>query len=56
MTVEQAAQELLDALELLYINDFGGYQASTGESLEISEAIEVLEDVLKEKNELTETN
>lgn len=48
MTVEQAAQELLDALELLYINDFGGLQASPGESLEISEAIEDLEDALKE--------
>jgi len=49
MTVEQAAQELLDALELLYINQFGGLQADCGESLEISEAIEDLQNALKEQ-------
>ena len=49
MTVEQAAQELLEVLELLYINEFGGWQAGCGESLEISEAIEDLQNALKEQ-------
>lgn len=48
MTVEQAAQELLDALDALYMNDFGGYQCNRSEALDIDDAIMALEKILKE--------
>jgi hypothetical protein len=48
MTVEQAAQDLLDALESLFTNDFGGYQCNKDEALDIDGARSALEQALKQ--------
>ena len=49
MTVEQAAQDLLDALEEMYMNDFGGYQCNRLEALDIDSARNDLEKALESK-------
>ena len=46
MTVEQAAKDLLSALHLMYQNDFGGYQASSDDALDIDFAMDRLEEAL----------
>jgi hypothetical protein len=38
MTVEQTAKELLETLESMYQNDFGGYQCNAGEAKDIDAA------------------
>jgi hypothetical protein len=48
MTTEQAARSLLEAMESLYQNDFGGYQCSRDEATDISYAMAKLEEALKE--------
>ena len=60
MTVEQAAKELLETLESMYMNDFGGYQCNAGEAKDIDAARDRLEQALSNQasnkpsfNELT---
>ena len=60
MTVEQAAEELLETLESMYQNDFGGYQCNAGEAKDIDAARDRLEQALSNQasnkpsfNELT---
>jgi hypothetical protein len=56
MTVEQAAEELLETLESMYINDFGGYQCNAGEAKDIDAARDRLGQALDNRtfNELTQ--
>ena len=56
MTVEQAAEELLETLESMYQNDFGGYQCNAGEAKDIDAARDRLEQALDNRtfNELTQ--
>ena len=49
MTAEQAAQDLLDALEAMFMNDFGGYQCNRLEALDIDGARNQLEKALESK-------
>ena len=60
MTVEQTAKELLETLESMYMNDFGGYQCNAGEAKDIDAARTRLEQALSNQasskptfNELT---
>lgn len=55
MTVEQAAEELLETLESMYQNDFGGYQCNAGEAKDIDSARDRLSQALDNRtfNELT---
>tara|TARA_R110000796_G_scaffold5791_5_gene21234 strand:+ start:488 stop:805 length:318 start_codon:yes stop_codon:yes gene_type:complete len=46
MPVEQAAQDLLAALESLYLNDFNGYQCNRDEGDDIDAARAKLEEAL----------
>jgi hypothetical protein len=51
MTIEQAARNLLETMDFLYQNDFGGYQCNQDDATDISYAIAKLETALaKEKN------
>lgn len=51
MTIEQAARNLLETMDFLYQNDFGGYQCNQDEATDISYAIAKLETALaKETN------
>ena len=56
MTVEQAAEELLETLESMYMNDFGGYQCNAGEAKDIDSARDKLGQALDNRtfNELTQ--
>ena len=56
MTVEQAAEELLETLESMYMNDFGGYQCNAGEAKDIDAARDRLGQALDNRtfNELTQ--
>ena len=56
MTVEQAAKELLETLESMYMNDFGGYQCNAGEAKDIDAARDKLGQALDNRtfNELTQ--
>jgi len=56
MTVEQAAEELLETLESMYQNDFGGYQCNAGEAKDIDAARDKLGQALDNRtfNELTQ--
>ena len=56
MTVEQAAEELLETLESMYTNDFGGYQCNAGEAKDIDAARDKLGQALDNRtfNELTQ--
>ena len=56
MTVEQAAEELLETLESMYQNDFGGYQCNAGEAKDIDSARDRLGQALDNRtfNELTQ--
>jgi hypothetical protein len=56
MTVEQAAEELLETLESMYMNDFGGYQCNAGEAKDIDSARDRLGQALDNRtfNELTQ--
>ena len=56
MTVEKAAEELLETLESMYMNDFGGYQCNAGEAKDIDAARDRLEQALDNRtfNELTQ--
>lgn len=56
MTVEQAAEELLETLESMYMNDFGGYQCNAGEAKDIDAARDKLGQALDNRtfNELTQ--
>ena len=56
MTVEQAAEELLETLESMYMNDFGGYQCNAGEAKDIDAARDRLGEALDNRtfNELTQ--
>ena len=56
MTVEQAAEELLETLESMYQNDFGGYQCNAGEAKDIDAARDRLGQALDNRtfNELTQ--
>ena len=55
MTVEQTAEELLETLESMYQNDFGGYQCNAGEAKDIDAARDRLGQALDNRtfNELT---
>ena len=46
MTIEQAARGLLEAMESMYQNDFGGYQCNRDEATDISYAMAKLETAL----------
>jgi hypothetical protein len=46
MTIEQAARDLLESMESLYQNDFGGYQCNRDEATDISYAMNQLEEAL----------
>ena len=47
MTVEQAAQDLLETLDsMLYMNDFGGLQCNRDDATDIEAAIDKLEQAL----------
>jgi hypothetical protein len=46
MTLEEAIRDLLEALELAYMNDFGGYQCSADVAIDIDIARDNLERVL----------
>jgi hypothetical protein len=50
MTIEQAARDLLEAMESLYMNDFGGYQCNSDDGDDIDIARRNLEEALKRKN------
>ena len=56
MTVEQTAEELLETLESMYQNDFGGYQCNAGEAKDIDAARDRLGQALDNRtfNELTQ--
>ena len=56
MTVEQTAEELLETLESMYMNDFGGYQCNAGEAKDIDAARDRLGQALDNRtfNELTQ--
>ena len=56
MTVEQAAEELLETLESMYMNDFGGYQCNASEAKDIDAAKDRLGQALDNRtfNELTQ--
>ena len=56
MTVEQTAEELLETLESMYMNDFGGYQCNAGEAKDIDSARDRLGQALDNRtfNELTQ--
>ena len=56
MTVEQTAEELLETLESMYQNDFGGYQCNAGEAKDIDSARDKLGQALDNRtfNELTQ--
>ena len=56
MTVEQAAEELLETLESMYMNDFGGYQCNAGEAKDIDASRDKLGQALDNRtfNELTQ--
>ena len=56
MTVEQTAKELLETLESMYMNDFGGYQCNAGEAKDIDSARDRLGQALDNRtfNELTQ--
>jgi hypothetical protein len=49
MNTTEAAHQLLEALDSLYLNDFGGYQCGPDEARDIDRAIVDLEEAL-EKN------
>ena len=46
MTIEQAAKDLLKAMESMYRNDFNGYQCNRDEGDDIDAAREKLEEAL----------
>tara|TARA_R110000823_G_C15669825_1_gene472991 strand:- start:324 stop:485 length:162 start_codon:yes stop_codon:yes gene_type:complete len=46
MTIEQAAKDLLKAMESMYRNDFNGYQCNRYEGNEIDAARDKLEEAL----------
>lgn len=47
MTIEQAAQDLLETLDsMLYMNDFGGLQCGKDDAVDIEAAIDTLEKAL----------
>ena len=46
MTIEQAARDLLEAMESLYMNDFGGYQCNSDDGDDIDIARRNLERAL----------
>jgi hypothetical protein len=46
MKVEHAAKDLLAALELMWLNDFGGYQCSRDDATDIDAARTKLEEAL----------
>jgi hypothetical protein len=46
MTIEQAARNLLETMDFLYQNDFGGYQCNRDEATDISYAMAKLETAL----------
>ena len=48
MKIKQAAEELLQTLDALYINDFGGYQCNGDEAADIDAARTKLEEALAE--------
>tara|TARA_R110000796_G_scaffold32293_1_gene84705 strand:+ start:490 stop:645 length:156 start_codon:yes stop_codon:yes gene_type:complete len=50
MTIEQAAKDLLEAMESLYLNDFNGYQCNSDDGGDIDIARGNLERALKEKS------
>ena len=56
MTVEQTAEELLETLESMYQNDFGGYQCNAVEAKDIDSARDRLGQALDNRtfNELTQ--
>jgi hypothetical protein len=46
MTIEQTARDLLKAMESMWLNDFGGYQCSHDDSVDIDAARTKLEEAL----------
>ena len=46
MTIEQTARDLLEAMEVLYMNDFGGYQCNSDDGDDIDIARRNLERAL----------
>jgi hypothetical protein len=51
MTTEQAARGLLESMESLYQNDFGGYQCNRDEATDISYAMNQLEEALAQQEQ-----
>tara|TARA_R110000796_G_scaffold154998_1_gene271687 strand:- start:398 stop:571 length:174 start_codon:yes stop_codon:yes gene_type:complete len=47
MTIEQAARDLLKAMESMYLNDFNGYQCNRDEADDIYAARDNLEEALE---------
>jgi hypothetical protein len=49
ITLEQASRDLLDALDALFENDFGGVEAGFAEAVDIFRAVAVVDYLLENK-------